>query len=491
MPERMNRSIPANSSWQEYQASLKRMNTRRQLRKDLLKYSSMVILVMLAIYGMAVSFSGTASKQNTPQSPKKEPHTSESPTGSTENPLSSKSENPRYGKRNEISRYGKKDVQPILAEVDFLGLSNDRFSVQAGGLTYQVETSLDIPFQQYLLENLDKRTARDIGIVVMNPSTGRVYALAGFDKTGKNGNPCFDSRFPAASIFKIVTAIAGIEKCGFRTGSGFTFNGGKYTLYKSQLTDRKNRYSTRISFQDSFAQSVNPVFGKIGVNYIGKESLEEYGEGFGFNRAIDFEIPLEPSHLRLTDQTYQLAEVACGFNRDTVMSPLHGALISAAIVNNGTMVEPTIVERIMDDSGNQLYRSEPKIIGYAATTNASREVGRMMMETVRSGTSKKAFRGAERDSILSRLDIGGKTGSIGSRTIAHVYYDWFVGFAKEKQGGEKIVISALVGHEKYIGKKAAYYARTAITEYFRRYFDRKKVEIHTNDQTGDRKDKTA
>jgi len=128
MPERMNRSIPANSSWQEYQVSLKRMNTRRKLRKDLFKYSSIIILVTLAIYGIAVSFSGTASRQYTFPTSKTEPHKSESLPGSTENPSSSNSrENPHYGKRNKTSRYGKKDVQPILAEVDFLGLSRERF----------------------------------------------------------------------------------------------------------------------------------------------------------------------------------------------------------------------------------------------------------------------------------------------------------------------------------------------------------------------------
>jgi cell division protein FtsI/penicillin-binding protein 2 len=473
MPGITNRPIPGNPSWQEYQASLKRMDARRKLRKDLFKYSSLLTLLMLVIYGIAVSFSGTACRHTFP-TPKAESNKSESLSGN-----------------GAESVYSKKDVQPILSEVDLLDLDRERFTVDAEGHTFVVETSLHIPLQQYLMKSLDRSTARDIGIVVMDPATGKIHALAGFDKTGMNGNPCFDKRFPAASIFKIVTAVAGIEKCGFRTGSSFTFNGGKYTLYKSQLKDRKNRYTTRISFQNSFAQSVNPVFGKIGANYLGKENLEEYGEGFGFNRTIDFEVPLVPSRLNVKDQAYQWAEIACGFNRDTEMSPLHGALLSAAIVNNGGLVEPTIVERITDDSGNILYRSEPKIIGYAATPGASKAVGQMMMATVRSGTSRREFRGAGRDSILSRLDIGGKTGSIGSRKIAHVRYDWFVGFAKEKKGGEKLVVSVLVAHEKYIGKRAAYYARTAIKQYFRNYFDQKKVEMHTHNQKGNRKDKTA
>ena len=471
MPGRMNRSIPGNSSWQEYQASLQRINDYRKLGKLFFKYSSLLTLLTLVVYGIAVSFSGTACR-NIFLTPKAEADKSK--------PL------PDKGKD---SLYGKKDVQSILAKVDFLGLDHESFAVDADGHTLQVKTSLHIPLQQYLMKQLDKSTSRNIGIVLMDPATGRIHALAGFNRIGMNGNPCFDNQFPAASIFKIVTAVAGIEKCGFRTGSKFTFNGGKYTLYKSQLKDRKTRYTNRISFQNSFAQSVNPVFGKIGANYLGKENLEEYAEGFGFNRTIDFEVPLAPSHLNVTDNSYQLAEVACGFNRDTVMSPLHGALLSAVIVNEGSLVEPTMVDRITDDSGNILYRSEPKIIGYAATPEASKTVSDMMLETVRSGTSRRAFRGTGRDKILSRLDIGGKTGSIGSRKIPNVRYDWFVGFAKEKNGKEKLVVSVVVAHEKYIGKRAAYYARTAIKQYFLHYSDRNKVEMHTNSQIGNRKDK--
>ncbi len=108
----------------------------------------------------------------------------------------------------------------------------------------------------------------------MDPKTGKVLSMVGFDKTDPSNNPCVDSRFPAASIFKIVTASAVVEKCGFQPGSKLSYNGRKHTLYKSQLKDRRNRYTNRITFRDSFAQSVNPVFGKIGAHYLGKIRLK-------------------------------------------------------------------------------------------------------------------------------------------------------------------------------------------------------------------------
>ncbi len=92
-----------------------------------------------------------------------------------------------------------------------------------------------------------------------------------------------------------------------------------------------------------------------------------------------------------------------------------------------------------------------------------------MKATIYRGTARKEFRGYRRDKILSKLNLGGKTGSIGSRSVNNVRYDWFVGFAEEKKGDRKIVLSIVVAHEKFIGKRAGYYAKIAIRKYFKNH----------------------
>ena len=101
------------------------------------------------------------------------------------------------------------------------------------------------------------------------------------------------------------------------------------------------------------------------------------------------------------------------------------------------------------------------------TPETSNEIKKIMRATIYRGTCRKEFRGYKRDKILSKLNIGGKTGSIGSRKIRNVRYDWFVGFAEEKKGTQKIALSIIVAHEKFIGKKASYYAKIAIKKYFK------------------------
>lgn len=465
MPNKMKIPTRREPSWQEYQFRLQRKAAYKRQALKFFQYFSGFIILVVIVYGTSVSFSGTVCQQMFQKSVI---------LSNTPDEKIKKDEQ----KREEKTLLTKKDVQSFIRNVDFLGLNDTRFSVKVGNRSYVVETTLDTSLQQYLDSTLDRKNARNIGIVLMNPETGEIHALVGFDRTGENKNPCIEGLFPAASVFKIITAAAGIEKCGFSTGSSFTFYGGKHTLYKSQLREGK-RHANRMSLEDSFAQSVNPVFGKIGANYLGRDTLIDYAESFGFNRKIDFEVPMTSSCFSSTDKAFHLAESASGFNRETTITPMHGALISAAIVNKGGLVEPTVIQQIRDEKGKIVYRNEPKVISHVVTEDTSRALYTMMRETVSSGTSRKAFRGANRDKILSQLEIGSKTGSIGSRKIRNVRYDWFVGFAEEKNGNEKLAVSVVVAHEKFIGKKAGLYARDAIKHYFQQHFDEKQTKMQT------------
>jgi cell division protein FtsI/penicillin-binding protein 2 len=151
-------------------------------------------------------------------------------------------------------------------------------------------------------------------------------------------------------------------------------------------------------------------------------------------------------------------------------------LITATILNRGQLIEPSIIDKITNETGETLYQSQIKLINRVITPEASQVVNVLMEATIRSGTAKKIFRGYRKDKILSRLNIGGKTGSIDNK--AHdVRFDWFSGFAEEKGGSQKIVLSILVAHEKYIGTRASRYARMIFKHYFQDYFGRQKATI--------------
>lgn len=425
--------------WREYQAGY--TSARKSKRRWWL-----VVLVVLAMGGLFyMGFGGSASTAPTPPVAAA---TIAKEAGRTDPPL--------------ISR---EDARVLLSQ-----LSPDQINAPITALPFKgrdlsVATSLDMELQAYLIKSMDLKNSRYIGIVVMEADTGRVLVLAGFDKTESGGNPCLGKTFPAASLFKIVTAAAAVEKCGYDADTRLKFNGYKHTLYKNQLKDQTNQYTNVIRFKDAFAQSVNPVFGKLGTLRLGRAVLAEYAAAFGFNRPIDFELAVTPSRFSINDDPYHWAEIASGFNNDTAITPLHGAMIASAVINGGRMVAPTIIDRISDPDGTLIYQSRPLWQGQAMAPQTADTVAKMMQATVLKGTGRKVFSGLRRHATLSHLEIGGKTGSIFNR--AHdARFDWFVGYARAQKGRKPLAVSVLVAHEEYIGIRAGQYARMAMTRFF-------------------------
>lgn len=429
------------NKWRNYQLKLKKKETvRRSYRRIPIYVVSAVILVFLFHAGFAVMEKSLV----TPETDYVQIFT----------------------KRFET--FDKTGLQNIFNRIPFTATSEKNFKLTSGKTTYQIRSSIDPGLQEFIMAHIDRKNSRHFGFVAMDPSTGRVLSMVSYDKTGQDINICTAPDYPAASLFKIITAAAAIEKCGFNCNTPVTFNDNKYTLYKVQLKDRINKYTNRITFAESFADSVNPVFGKLGKNSLGKSALESYAAAFGFNQSFDFEIPLTPSTICVNEDPYNWAEIACGFNRKTLISPMHGALLVSGIVNEGKLIEPTIIDSI-GKSDQTLYQRNSRVVSDMVNPSTALTLKKLMQETVVSGTASKSFSRFRKDAVLSRLNIGGKTGSI-NKNSEHLKYDWFVGFAEEKHGPKKIAISVLVVHQDYIGIRAAMYSRMAIKEYFKNYY---------------------
>jgi cell division protein FtsI/penicillin-binding protein 2 len=445
----------AGSSWRAYQDRLQRAQ-RNAAQKQFIRRYLKFILPLIAV-SFVVYFSIDGSFGSFPYNLKETLQASDhpEPAANTE----------------PVMSFSKDDIHRFIDSRHISNSDGNIFEVQANGKSLRVETSIEPSLQNYLINKLDRKNSSQIAIVAMDPEDGRILAMVGYDKSDPMKNPCTESDFPAASIFKIITAAAAIEKCDLRLDSELKFNGRKHTLYRSQLKEKTNKYTNKISLKNAFAKSVNPVFGKLGALYLGKDELESYARAFGFNHPINFEIYLSPSRTVITDKPYQWAEIASGFNRQTMMSPVHGALIAATIFNRGKLIEPTVIDRIAGEDGSEFYRSQPATITQAFAPDTSNTLHELMKATARSGTMRGAVRRYRRDKIISQLEIGGKTGTINNKTD-DVKYDWFVGYARHKDGDGKLILSVLVAHQKYIGTRATQYAIMAFKQYFKTQFVR-------------------
>jgi peptidoglycan glycosyltransferase len=304
------------------------------------------------------------------------------------------------------------------------------------------------------------------GAAVINTRTGGVLALYGnptFDPnlvTNVRLNDCDDARdklertpnkvlisrayqtrYPAGSTYKIITAAAGLELGGmtlqtsFRSMSRMSLPGTNRTLGNFGGSFCGG------SMLNSFRVSCNTAFAQLALR-IGLGKLNTMSERFGLNAPLPFDlravpscVASPPSGFSCDTPTQQNAfPPYVGIGQQSVgVTPLQMALVAAAVENGGLLMQPHVVDRIIDAEKNSiLERVEPKRIRRVMSKRTSDLMRRAMIEVVRSGTGTVVgFRDGRRGII------GGKTGTAqtGRREPPHV---WFVAW------GPKVAVAVVV-----------------------------------------------
>lgn len=379
-------------------------------------------------------------------------------------------EHSRSGRWENIrpEKFVKKDLPHLLGPLKpLLAPMTNQYILAKDGARLTVETALDTALQSYVLDLLHRSQTLRASVVIMRPKTGQILVMADYEKQGmENGeNLSLNAAFPAASLFKIVSAAAAIEARGFTPGSALAFRGMRHTLYNSQLKPGESRYSRKTSLKRAFSRSINPVFGKIGIYHLGRELMSKYAERFLFNQKIPFDVPVAPSTTQVPEDAFGLAEIASGFNKRTRLSPLHATMITAAVANHGNIIGPWVVRRIKDDSGNVLYRARVSRLGKAIEADTARDLRVLMEDTVTNGTGRKAFLPLRRKKSLKDIELGAKTGTINDHQDRYKY-DWVTAYALPKGGDREICITVLAVHGKKLGIRAVDLARYIIKHYF-------------------------
>ena len=316
--------------------------------------------------------------------------------------------------------------------------------------------------------------------VALDARTGKVLSMFSHSSEKSTAeNLALKASFPAASVFKIVTAAAAVESHDVSAETIIPFNGRSHTLYKNNVKyTRTNRWTRYMPLRKAFGKSINTVFGKLGMNILGYDLLIEYAQKLGFNRPIPADFPIQASRVDLDPKDpWALAEVASGFTRDNTLSPLHGALLAAVLANDGVMMEPYIVDRISTPEGALLYEAQPQAASVSLAKGTTDELRNMMQETVKSGTSRGSFRSFLRSSRFRHLEVGGKTGSLTGKDPKGKC-DWFVGYASD--GNERIAFAALTINKEYWKVRSAYLARKYIEAYFRQQSAQKRLQGHAS-----------
>jgi len=303
--------------------------------------------------------------------------------------------------------------------------------------------------------------------VAIDPETGAILNLSSFIKGAEQlDNLVMRSEYPAASVFKMITAAAGLDLGKVSPSTVIPYNGKSTSLFKKQVLNHQNNKWTRTpTLRESFAKSVNPVFGQLGVFHLGAQNLLDYATRFGFQQQLTTDFELPPSRIDLAfDSQWPIAEAASGYTRDITLSPIHAAQIAAIVANEGKMVTPYMVEGVYDVEGRLLYKSQPSMSSQQViSSQTAQDLRKLMQATTKIGSARKSFSGLHKYKIYRDMKIGGKTGSL-TGLSPKGRHDWFVGYA-EKDGKRVAYASLVINKEKWY-VRSAYVARQFIYEYF-------------------------
>ncbi|MDD5761591.1 MAG: penicillin-binding transpeptidase domain-containing protein [bacterium] len=297
----------------------------------------------------------------------------------------------------------------------------------------------------------------------MEPDTGRVVALVGYRRGGES-DPWLPLKaiYPAASLIKVVTASAAIERGKVSPQDEISYRGGIYGITRGGIHAREGRGIPKMTLEEAIALSANAVFGKVAVNHVGGPVLEEYLVKFGFGQKIPFDLPVEMSQGQVPKGEYELARTGAGFG-EVYVSPLHMAMIMSAIASGGAMPRPVLIDRIEDRDGKPLYESTPVKWRDTVLPETANAVVRMMVKTVEMGTSHRTFGTPERTPLLLDMDVAAKTGSLSGWTPS-VHFEWFAGVAPV--GSPRLALSALVVNDNRWKIKGSYVGKEAFNSYF-------------------------
>lgn len=327
-----------------------------------------------------------------------------------------------------------------------------------GRVTYTID-----PTTQRSLEKLYSQYKIPYGgLVIVEPATGRVLAMISQTGPGKDdvGAVALEDIAPSASVFKIVTIAALIEGEKLSPSEKHCYHGGVRSLTKKNIEGDARLDNRCGDLSDAMAWSINSMVAKLAHKHLSKKELQSWAERFGYNQEIPFELPLKPSTVEIVDDPHERARSAAGFWHST-LSPMHGALIAAAVLNDGVMMRPSMIESYETPDGKILKRFEPEVFKRVVSKSTASTLKSMMSRTTKVGTARKYF--AQRSEFPRDILTGGKTGTLSRKSPSYLGYTWFVGYGEDaKQSDIGVAVGGLVCNEPIWHIKGPYASSEAI-----------------------------
>ena len=353
--------------------------------------------------------------------------------------------------------YDSNGKSGLESEANFHLLSSHAFFLEQMKNEFQnaknrgdnVVSTLSVKLQTAAYNALGDRKG---AVVVMEPSTGKILAMVSrpdFDpnyleenweyliadeENSSLLNRAAQGQYPPGSVFKIITALDYLHK--HKTVDGFSYNcQGEITKQEHTITDYDRTVHGEEDLRSAFAYSCNSAFAEIGVQ-LGGKSLRETGESLLFNKKLPLTMDYKPSVLSVDGKSGVPLMMQTSIGQgNTLVSPVHMALIACTIANQGVLMKPYLIDRVENYSGARVKKYMPGIYRELLSSSDASTLAELMEGVVSYGTA--ASLGA------NGYTVAGKTGSAeyGEGEIKDSH-SWFVGYSNVED--PDIVVSVII-----------------------------------------------
>ncbi|MDU2703105.1 MAG: penicillin-binding transpeptidase domain-containing protein, partial [Clostridium sp.] len=237
--------------------------------------------------------------------------------------------------------------------------------------------------------------------------------------------------------------IDGITKRIFEDKGKIELGGGQ------SLSNSQNKVYGNIDLKKAFQVSSNVVFGTL-AQELGNKTLKQTAEDFGFNKDIPSTgFSISKSEFP-TLENYEVGMIAqSGIGQSSIVStPIQMALVASTIANDGVMMEPKLVNQVVDLNMNVVKKYGDKKYGHVLPTSDARTIKDYMVNMVKNNFGNRSY--------FSGINAAGKTGTADQRDSngnLQKPHAWFIGFAPADN--PKIAVAVIVENGGYGSEAAA------------------------------------
>lgn len=297
----------------------------------------------------------------------------------------------------------------------------------------RLATNIDVALQNHLQRFIRQRGNPIASLVMVEVASGKILALVqGKDphSWGAKIHSALFAQFPAASLFKTVTAGAYLELLQTDRPLGFSGSCGEVEPSSIWLRGDSRR---KFTLKRAYALSCNGYFADIAIKYLGLGALNNFAERFRFGNTVPADFFVPSSQITrpqaTSSSTHSVGQYAAGLGRVTT-SAVHAAWLHLLIANNGRQ------PRLKLFRNSSLYPTPSHQVISVAT---SKKLQTIMQATVNGGTASYAFRSAKYRRL--RRQVGGKTGTLYNLANGGIS-TWFAG--QMPIDNPQVVIAAIV-----------------------------------------------